>query len=133
LLISPLLKNFGQGFEYIQEYTGFISPGITAIFLFGFFWKKTTAKGATAAAVLSIPLSALLKFQWPDLPFLNRMGVVFWVCSLVLVVISLIESKGKDSETAFEVDKKWFNVTNEFKVGAVMLIGFFVLIYSIFW
>ena len=133
LLISPLLKNFGQGFEYIQEYTGFISPGITAIFLFGFFWKKTTAKGATAAAVLSIPLSALLKFQWPDLPFLNRMGVVFWVCSLVLVVISLIESKGKDSETAFEVDKKWFNVTNEFKVGAVILIGFFVLIYSIFW
>lgn len=133
LLISPLLKNFGQGFEYIQEYTGFISPGITAIFLFGFFWKKTTAKGATAAAVLSIPLSALLKFQWPDLPFLNRMGVVFWVCSVVLVVISLLESKGKDSETAFEVKKDWFKVTNSFKLGALLLISLFVLIYSIFW
>jgi SSS family solute:Na+ symporter len=133
LLISPLLKNFGQGFEYIQEYTGFISPGITAIFLFGFFWKKTTAKGATAAAVLSIPLSALLKFQMPDLPFLNRMGVVFWICSFVLVLISLIESKAKDSETAFEVDKKWFNVTTEFKIGALLLVGLFVFIYSIFW
>ncbi|MFN8429039.1 MAG: sodium/sugar symporter [Spirosomataceae bacterium] len=133
LLISPLLKNFGQGFEYIQEYTGFISPGITAIFLFGFFWKKTTAKGATAAAVLSIPLSAFLKFQLPDLPFLNRMGIVFWVCSLVLVIISLIESKGKDSETAFDVDKNWFKVSSEFKIGAMLLIGLFVLIYSIFW
>jgi SSS family solute:Na+ symporter len=133
LLISPLLKNFGQGFEYIQEYTGFISPGITAIFLFGFFWKKTTAKGATAAAVLSIPLSAFLKFQFPDLPFLNRMGIVFWVCSLVLVIISLIESKGKDSETAFDVDKNWFKVSSEFKIGAMLLIGLFVLIYSIFW
>lgn len=133
LLISPLLKNFGQGFEYIQEYTGFISPGITAIFLFGFFWKKTTAKGATAAAILSIPLSALLKFQMPDLPFLNRMGVVFWICSFVLVLISLIESKGKDSETAFEVDKKWFNVTTEFKIGALLLVGLFIFIYSIFW
>lgn len=133
LLISPLLKNFGQGFEYIQEYTGFISPGITAIFLFGFFWKKTTAKGATAAAVLSIPLSAFLKFQLPDLPFLNRMGIVFWVCSLVLVIISLIESKGKDSETAFDVDKNWFKVSSEFKIGAMLLIGLFVLIYSFFW
>jgi SSS family solute:Na+ symporter len=81
LAISPLLKNLGQGFQYIQEYTGFISPGILAIFLLGFFWKKATANGALAATILSIPMSAFLKVQAPDMPFLNRMGVVFWICA----------------------------------------------------
>jgi SSS family solute:Na+ symporter len=101
LAISPLLKNLGQGFQYIQEYTGFISPGILAIFLLGFFWKKATANGALAATILSIPMSALLKVQAPDMPFLNRMGVVFWICALVTVVISLIESKGKRPSKSF--------------------------------
>ncbi|MDI9866473.1 sodium/sugar symporter [Flectobacillus sp. DC10W] len=133
LAISPLLKNLGQGFQYIQEYTGFISPGILAIFLLGFFWKKATANGALAATILSIPMSALLKVQAPDMPFLNRMGVVFWICALVTVVISLIESKGKDHPKAFVVDSTWFKSDKAFRFGALLITAVVVLIYTIFW
>lgn len=132
LVLSPLLRNFGQGFEYIQEYTGFISPGILAIFLLGFFWKKATANGALAAALLSIPLSAFLKYTFPEMPFLNRMGTVFWICVLVQVVISYVSGKGKDSEKAFTVESSWFRVPTPFLIGAACITGLIVTIYSVF-
>ncbi|OIN59270.1 sodium/sugar symporter [Arsenicibacter rosenii] len=133
LAISPFLKNFGQGFEYIQEYTGFISPGILSIFVLGFFWKKATANGALVAALLSIPLSTLFKYYAPDMPFLNRMGVVFWICTLVHITISLLTSKGKDSPKAFDVPASSFRTTPGFKAGAFAIIAAIVLIYTIFW
>lgn len=133
LLVSPLLANFGQAFEYIQVYTGYISPGILSIFLLGFFWKKATANGALVAAILSIVLSAIIFNLYPDFPFLNRMGVVFWICSLVHIIISLVEGKGKDQANAFEVKKEWFKVDKTFAIGAAVICIIFVLIYSIFW
>ncbi|MFN3848339.1 MAG: sodium/sugar symporter [Spirosomataceae bacterium] len=133
LIVSPLLANFGQAFEYIQVYTGYISPGILSIFLLGFFWRKATANGALAAAVLSIALSAVIEHFYPDFPFLNRMGVVFWICSLVHITISLIEGKGKDQDNAFEVRKEWFKVDTTFAIGALIVCGIFTLIYTVFW
>jgi SSS family solute:Na+ symporter len=133
LVVSPLLANFGQAFEYIQVYTGYISPGILSIFLLGFFWKKATANGALAAAVLSVVLSAVIAKVYPDFPFMNRMGVVFWICSLVHIGISLMQAKGKDQENAFEVRREWFKVDNTFKIGAVVVCVIFVVIYAIFW
>lgn len=133
LIVSPLLANFGQAFEYIQVYTGYISPGILSIFLLGFFWKKATANGALTAAILSIALSAVIANIYPEFPFLNRMGVVFWICSLVHVIISLIEGKGKDQENAFEVKKEWFKVDKTFAIGAVVVVAIFIVIYTIFW
>ncbi|MCP9745687.1 sodium/sugar symporter [Lacihabitans sp. CS3-21] len=133
LLISPLLANFGQAFEYIQVYTGYISPGILSIFLLGFFWKKTTANSALVSAILSIVLSSLIAYVWPEFPFMNRMGVVFWICALVMIAISLIESKGKESSNAFVVNKDWFKVTPEFRYGTIAIIAVFCIIYYIFW
>jgi SSS family solute:Na+ symporter len=133
LIVSPLLANFGQAFEYIQVYTGYISPGILSIFLLGFFWKKATANGALTAAILSIALSAVIANIYPEFPFLNRMGVVFWICSLVHVIISLIEGKGKDQENAFEVKKEWFKVDRTFAIGAIVVVAIFTIIYTIFW
>jgi SSS family solute:Na+ symporter len=133
LIVSPLLANFGQAFEYIQVYTGYISPGILSIFLLGFFWKKATANGALTAAVLSVALSAVIATQYPDFPFMNRMGVVFWICSLVHIAISLIQSKGQDQANAFEVRKEWFRVTPTFRIGAVAVTAMFCIIYYIFW
>jgi len=133
LLISPLLANFGQAFEYIQVYTGYISPGILSIFLLGFFWKKTTANSALVSAILSILLSSLIAYVWPEFPFMNRMGVVFWICALVMIAISLIESKGKESSNAFVVNKDWFKVTPEFRYGTIAIIAVFCIIYYIFW
>ncbi len=133
LLISPFLKNFGQGFEYIQEYTGFISPGILCIFLLGMFWKRATTNGALAAAMLSIPLSALLKIQVPTMPFLNRMGTVFWICVVVQVTISLIESRGKNNAKAFAVDSLWFRTNTPFRMGAIAICSLLALVYIFFW
>jgi SSS family solute:Na+ symporter len=133
LALSPLLKNFGQGFKYIQEYTGFISPGILAIFLLGFFWRKATANGALLATVLSIPLSAFFKYQFPEMPFLNRMGYVFWICVILQIIVSLLESKGKDSPNAFEVKSEWFQVSTGFKLGSALVIFLLGLIYYTFW
>lgn len=133
LLISPLLANFGQAFEYIQVYTGYISPGILSIFLLGFFWKKTTANSALVSAILSIALSSLIAYVWPEFPFMNRMGVVFWICALVMIAISLVESKGKESSNAFVVNKDWFKVTPEFRYGTIAIIAVFCIIYYIFW
>jgi SSS family solute:Na+ symporter len=133
LIVSPLLANFGQAFEYIQVYTGYISPGILSIFLLGFFWKKATANGALTAAILSIALSAVIANIYPEFPFLNRMGVVFWICSLVHVIISLIEGKGKDQQNAFEVKMEWFKVDRTFAIGAIVVVAIFTIIYTIFW
>ena len=133
LLISPLLANFGQAFEYIQVYTGYISPGILSIFLLGFFWKKTTANSALVSAILSIALSTLIAYVWPEFPFLNRMGVVFWICCAVMVAISLVESRGKESTSAFEVNKEWFKVTPEFRYGTIAVLAVFCVIYYVFW
>lgn len=131
--VSPFLKNFGQGFEYIQEYTGFISPGILCIFLLGMFWKRATTNGALAAAVLSIPLSTLLKYQMPTMPFLNRMGTVFWVCVVVQVTISLIESRGETNPKAFAVDSLWFRTNRSFRMGAIAVCSLLALVYIFFW
>lgn len=133
LAISPFLKNFGQGFEYIQEYTGFISPGILCIFLLGMFWKKATTNGALAAALLSIPLSTFLKFNAPDIPFLNRMGLVFWCCVLLQVTISLIESRNRENPKAFTVRSNWFEVSRPFVVGTAVVVGLVLLIFTVFY
>ncbi|PRY41949.1 SSS family solute:Na+ symporter [Spirosoma oryzae] len=133
LAISPFLKNFGQGFEYIQEYTGFISPGILCIFLLGMFWKRATASGALVAALLSIPLSTFFKYEYPDIPFLNRMGIVFWICVAVHVLISLLSAKGAESPKAFTVNSEWFRTNSSFRLGAVAVCVLLATVYIFFW
>jgi solute:Na+ symporter, SSS family len=133
LIVSPLLANFGQAFEYIQVYTGYISPGILCIFLLGFFWKKATANGALAAAVASIVLSAIIENLYPEFPFMNRMGLVFWICCLIHIGLSLLQGKGKNQENAFEVNKEWFKVDRSFAIGSAVVVTIFLAIYGMLW
>ncbi|AWW29578.1 sodium/glucose cotransporter [Echinicola strongylocentroti] len=132
-LVAPQLRQLDQAFQYIQEYTGFVSPGVFAIFMFGFFWKKTTSDAAMTAAILTIPLSAMFKFLTPSLPFIDRMGVVFVILAVLMVVISLVQGKGKDSPNAIEIDKKLFKTSSTFKVGAAIIILGLVVLYAVFW
>ncbi len=92
--LAPMLSSLGQVFQYIQEYTGFISPGVVAIFVFGIFWAPTTSNAAALVVVLSIPLSWFLQAFFPALPFIDRMGFCFLVLAAVLVVVSLTEQPG---------------------------------------
>ncbi|WP_215223329.1 sodium/sugar symporter [Echinicola shivajiensis] len=132
-IVAPQLRQLDQAFQYIQEYTGFVSPGVFAIFIFGFFWKKTTSNAALTAAVLTIPLSAAFKFITPNLPFIDRMGVVFLVLSALIIAISLIEGKGQDSEKAITVDKELFASSTSFKIGAILICGILAALYTVFW
>lgn len=132
-IVAPALGQLDQAFQFIQEYTGFISPGVFAIFFFGVFWKKTTSNAALVGAALSIPLSVVLKIVFPVLPFLDRMGVVFLVLAALMIIISLVEGKGKDHPNSIEINAELFSTSTGFKIGAILIAGIIAGLYTIFW
>lgn len=132
-LVAPALGALDQAFQFIQEYTGFVSPGVVAIFLFGFFWKRTTANAALFAAITTIPLSAILKQLLPNLPFIDRMGVVFLVIIAGMIVISLLDSGSKNNPKAIEVTAHMLRTSPAFNIGAMLIIGILAALYTIFW
>jgi len=93
LSAKPLLGSFDQAFQYIQEFTGFFTPGICVIFLLGMFWERCTVGGAMAAAVGSAALSLLFKVFWPSLPFMDRVGWVFVLCLALAISLSLLQAR----------------------------------------
>ena len=133
LAIAPALKTFGQGFQYIQEFTGFISPGILAMFLMGFFWKRSNSNGALAATIVSIPLSALIKYIAPSIPFMNRMGIVFIACVLLIILFGLLDPKSKDNPKALEVDASTFKVSTGSLVGGLIVTAILAALYIVYW
>ncbi len=132
-IVAPALGQLDQAFQFIQEYTGFISPGVFAIFFFGVFWKKTTSNAALVGAALSIPLSVVLKVALPLLPFIDRMGYVFLILAALMITISLVEGKGKDHPKAIEIDAELFKTSTGFKVGAFIITGIIAALYILFW
>ncbi|MEO7292000.1 MAG: sodium/sugar symporter [Ginsengibacter sp.] len=139
-LVAPALRNLDQAYQFIQEYVGFISPGVLSIFLLGFFWKRTTSKAALTSAILTIPLSTVLKFlpgwtngAFPDLPFMDRMTVVFIILILLMVVISLADRSSKDSHKALVIDRSMFKTSPGFIVGSAIIIGILAALYTVFY
>jgi SSS family solute:Na+ symporter len=148
------------GFQYIQEYTGFVSPGIFAMFILGFFWKRTTSNAALFATIGGFACSCLLKFvpNFIDLsglassgfakandtgvyeiPFLDRMEIVFIFCVFGMVVISLLGKRpaapgGESSSgTSLAVDACMFKVSNGFLAGTLIVSGALAALYAVFW
>jgi SSS family solute:Na+ symporter len=132
-LMAPQLAALDQAFQYIQEYTGFISPGVLAIFVLGLFWKKATPNAALISAILSIPLSAGFKLLTPAMPFMNRMGYVFLISVALIVVISWFEGKGRDHEHAIEL--KGIQPVRDpvFDIAAFGILGIAAALYIMFW
>jgi len=129
--VAPFLSSLDQGFQYIQEYTGFITPGVIVIFAGGLFWKKATATAAWWVALSTIPLSAILKIATPLMPFMDRMSVVFLAETLLLVVLSLfLPEKTAEELVAKPGD---FNATIGFWIGAMLLMGLLAALYVVFW
>ncbi|MEM8524927.1 MAG: sodium/solute symporter [Bacteroidota bacterium] len=91
-LVAPALSSLDQAFQFIQEFTGFIAPGILVVFVFGLFWKRASANAAMSVVILSIPLSFALKYFFPELPFLDRMGFCFLLLSSLMLGVSLLEN-----------------------------------------
>lgn len=89
VLVACSLGNLQQAFQFIQEYTGMVSPGITAIFVLGLFWKKASSEGALWGTIFSIPISLAIKLLFPTMPFLDQMLVVFFIVVALIVIISV--------------------------------------------
>lgn len=115
---KPLLGDFDQAFQYIQEFTGFFTPGIVALFLLGMFWSRTTANAALVAAISSAVLSLLAKQFWPELPFMDRVGLVFICCLLLAVLVTVAEQKPAPA-TAVKLADIRFDTQPGFNLAAV--------------
>ncbi len=139
-IVTPALKSLDQAYQFIQEYVGFISPGVLAIFLLGFFWKRTTANAAMAGALLTIPISTVLKFlpvwtngAFPDYPFLDRMSITFVSIVIVMIAMSLINPRKQSDTHAIEVDTSMFRITTGFAIGSIIIMGILLALYTVFW
>jgi SSS family solute:Na+ symporter len=155
IVISPFMGiDKKGGFQYIQEYTGFVSPGIFAMFLLGFFWKKATSNAALFATIggflLSLifkflPYFANLSFLAPsgfakandegvyEIPFLDRMFFVFVICMVAMWIISIIENRRGVHVNALEVDRTMFRLSPSFAVGALIICGMLAALYTVYW
>ena len=155
LIIGEALMGEGkQGFQYIQEYSGFVSPGIFAMFILGFFWKKTTSNAALFATIGGFVIAVILKLlpQWVDLsslyeygwaiqnsagvyeiPFMDRMLIIFLICIIGMYFISIYETKRGVVAKGLEVDAGMFKVSTSFAIGALIIITMIVALYTAFW
>ena len=160
IIISPFLGiDKKGGFQFIQEYTGFFSPGIFAMFLLGFFWKKTTSNAALFATVGGFVMSVIFKLmplftnleplknigfstlvtqkdgvtKLYEIPFLDRMAIVFVICVIGMYIISMIENASGKRVNSLEVDTKMFRTTRGFAVGALIIMGILAALYTVFW
>jgi SSS family solute:Na+ symporter len=141
-ITAPLLGGIDQAFQFIQEYTGIVSPGILAIFLLGLFWKKATNKGAIVGALASIPIAMYFKVApkgWSnssfflDLPWMDQMGYTAVLTMIIIVISSLIQHKGKDDEKGIPISKQLFKTSPLFNIGSFAIMIILVAIYAIFW
>jgi solute:Na+ symporter, SSS family len=134
LVAEPLLGGQEQIFQFIQKYTGYVSPGIVVLFLFGLFWKKTTSNAALAAAIASVPFSIIIDLTFPALPFLDQMGIVFILLCILVVVYSLLERKrGIKPGYVVEYNKGLFATDTIFNVTSMVIVFIIAAIYIIFW
>ncbi len=123
------------GFQFIQEMTGLVSPGLFAAFFMGFFWKKTNSEGAMFAIVggflmaLSMHNNWMPFADWTLVPFLDRMGLVFLICIAVMIALGL----WKPSNKGLEVESSMFKMDRTFAIGAVIILVMLVALYAEFW
>jgi len=150
---AALMGEGKQGFQYIQEYTGFVSPGIFAMFILGFFWKKATSNAALFATIGGLifsiffkflPNFANLQFMAPfgfskftgktyEIPFLDRMAFVFVICMAGMYIISKIETARGVTPNGLEVDVNMFKTNRAFAIGALIIGVILTVLYTIFW
>ncbi|MFQ3341030.1 MAG: SSS family solute:Na+ symporter [Flavobacteriaceae bacterium] len=145
-IMAPLLGGIDQAFQFIQEYTGVVSPGILAVFILGLFWKKTSNKGAIYGALISIPIALFFKIGpkgwmtdsvledfFPTLPFLDQMGLTALLSMAVIAIVSLKENKDKDDAKSIELEKGIFGTSPVFNIFSFALLIILAGLYAFFW
>jgi SSS family solute:Na+ symporter len=132
LVARPLLGASDQAFQFIQEFTGFFTPGIVVMFMLGLFWKRASEAGAIAAALSSVLLSYLAKEMWPDFPFMNRMGAVFLAALALAVAASLAFPARRDANLIVTRDVR-YGTPASFNIPAIGVILILIALYATWW
>ncbi|NQZ21755.1 MAG: sodium/solute symporter [Colwellia sp.] len=133
-MAEPLLGKFDQAFQYIQEFTGVFTPGIVVIFLVGMFWKKATSIGALSAAIGSAVFSFGLRKIFPELPFMDRMSLVFFLCLAMMVVISLLtKSSSTTNDSSVSLAEISFSTERSFNIAALGVVIILIGLYTLWW
>jgi SSS family solute:Na+ symporter len=145
-IMAPLLGGIDQAFQFIQEYTGIVSPGILSVFVLGLFWKKTSNKGAIYGALTSIPIALFFKVGpkgwmagsslegiFPTLPFLDQMGLTAILSMLVIAFVSIRENKEKDDLKGISLVKGVFETSALYNIGSFALMIILAGLYAFFW
>jgi len=133
MLIAPMLGNIDQAFQYIQEYTGLVSPGVLAVFLLGLFYKKTNNKGAIIGILLSIPIALLLKTASLELPWMDQMFYTCLITMAVIVMVSLSTNPKDDDPKAIILTSDIFKTDKIFNISAYIICIMLVVLYALFW
>ncbi|TYA78588.1 sodium/sugar symporter [Seonamhaeicola marinus] len=140
VIVAPLLGGIDQAFQFIQEYTGLVSPGILAVFLLGLFWKKTTNSAAIWGAIASVPIALALKilpakveaFEWLT-PWMHQMGLATLLSMVVIMIISQIENKGENDAKGIYFSKDLFKTSPLFNIGSFIVMIILAFLYAKFW
>ena len=142
ILIAPQLKSLGQVFQYIQEYTGVVSPGILAVFLMGLFYKKASNNGAIWGVISSIPIAMYFKVGpngWSslsifnhDIPFMNQMLITCLATMFIIFIVSKIEGN-QDDPKGIVITKKLFSTSPAFNISAFAVCIITAFLYAFFW
>jgi len=132
VVIAPQLRNIDQAFQFIQDFTGYVTPGVVAIFLAGLFWKRATANSALITAILTIPIAIIFDMIFPEMPFINRVGISFLILCGVIIIVTLMERKGIDRK-AIPLERKLFYTETGFNISAIIVMAIYAVIYLIFW
>ncbi|MDA9575888.1 sodium/sugar symporter [Flavobacteriaceae bacterium] len=142
VFIAPLLQNLGQAFQFIQEYTGVVSPGILSVFLLGLFWKQTSNRGAIVGALASIPVAMYFKVApkgWSnstlfvDVPFMDQMGYTVLITMLIIIAVSKLEHKNKFDSKGVILTENIFKTSPLFNIGSFALMLILTALYAAFW
>ncbi|GAB1307843.1 sodium/sugar symporter [Urechidicola sp. KH5] len=141
-IMAPLLGGIDQAFQFIQEYTGVVSPGILAVFILGLFWKKTTNRGAIVGALVSIPIALYFKVApkgWSDaaifvdVPFMDQMGYTALLTMVVIALVSFAQNKGAEDAKGITLSKSIFKTSPVFNIGAFTVMIILTVLYALFW
>jgi len=131
-ITKPFLENFQQGFQYIQNFTGFVTPGICVIFLLGLFWARTTATAAMVSMIATVVLSYLFYRFLPDYPFMNRVGWCFVAGIVIAVAISLM-SPQKEAAMRVDIKNVDFKTGTGFNIAALIIVAILAVLYIMWW
>ncbi|MGB6230293.1 MAG: sodium/solute symporter [Litorimonas sp.] len=128
----PFLGGFDSAFQTVQEYTGFIAPGVVAVFLLGMFYARANSAGAFAALIASVLVSVIFKFAFPDFAFVNRIWVIFLLCMGLGIAVSHLTTAPAMARLVplSQID---FRTRPSFNITSIAIIVILVALYAVFW